>query len=93
MRLDEQDREAITSAIKKLDPHAKIYLFGSRTDPQKRGGDIDILILSSQISKSDKPRILRYIFEKIEEQKIDLLIASDTMDPFVKLALKTGIEL
>lgn len=31
--------------------------------------------------------------QKIEEQKIDLVIAQDTSDPFVRLALKTGIKL
>jgi len=93
MRLDEKERGAITTAVKELDPNAEIYLFGSRTDPAKKGGDIDILILSQLLSNNNKISILCRIFEMIEEQKIDLLIAKDTFDPFVRLALKTGIRL
>lgn len=93
MRLDENERNAIISSIRALDPDAEIYLFGSRTDTAKRGGDIDILILSSCLTNSDKISIKRRIFEQIEEQKIDLLIARDNSDPFVRLALKTGIKL
>jgi hypothetical protein len=29
----------------------------------------------------------------MEEQKIDILIASDTKDPFVQIAIEKGIEL
>lgn len=93
MRLDEKEREAITSSIRKLDPDAEIYLFGSRCDPKKRGGDIDLLIISQVLTSSDKLAILRMIFEHIGEQKIDLVIAQNTTDPFVRLALNTGIKL
>lgn len=93
MRLDKKEQEAIKSSILGIDPNAEIYLFGSRTDPNKRGGDIDILIMSQALNRSDKIPILYKIFEKIEEQKIDLVIAKDTSDPFVRLALKTGIKL
>lgn len=93
MRLDEKEREAIKTSILGFDPNAEIYLFGSRTDPDKRGGDIDILILSHILTRGDKISILYNMFEKIEEQKIDLVIAQDTSDPFVRLALKTGIKL
>lgn len=93
IRLDDKEQEAIKSAILEYDPEANIYLFGSRTDPNKRGGDIDILIISKILTKSDKIPILCKIFETIEEQKIDFVFAKDTLDPFVRLALKTGIRL
>lgn len=93
MRLDAKESAAITSAVNELDADAEIYLFGSRTDPEKRGGDIDILIMSQKLTSSDKISILRRIYEMIEEQKIDLVIAKDTTDPFVRLALKSAIKL
>lgn len=93
MRLDENEIQAIKGSILECDPLCEIYLFGSRTDINKRGGDIDILILSQILTSSDKIPILSRIFEKIEEQKIDIVIAKDTSDPFVRLALKTGIKL
>lgn len=93
MRLDDNEIKTIKGSIMEFDPSCEIYLFGSRTDMNKRGGDIDLLILSQVLSNSDKIPILSQIFEKMEEQKIDIVIAKDTSDPFVRLALKTGIKL
>ena len=93
MRLEKKEREAITSSIQSLDSNAEIYLFGSRTDLTKKGGDIDILVISQFLTSDDKIAILAQIFETLEEQKIDLIIVSDTSSPFVRLALKTGIKL
>jgi len=33
------------------------------------------------------------IFEKMEEQKIDLIMARDTSAPFVRMALKKGVRI
>jgi predicted nucleotidyltransferase len=93
MRLEAKEIKAITSAIKEHDPQAEIYLFGSRTDPNMLGGDIDILIFSQILEFSDKISILTRIFETMEEQKIDLIIAKDMSDPFVQLVMKTAIKL
>ena len=47
MRLKKGEIEAISESIKDLDRDAKIYLFGSRIDDSRRGGDIDLLIPES----------------------------------------------
>lgn len=93
MRLSNQEIEAIKSSIDRFDPKAVIYLFGSRADSKKKGGDIDLLILSNVLTERDKLKIEMALFEKIEEQKMDLVIARDTTQPFVRIALKTGIKL
>ena len=93
MRLSETEQQIIREAVFCVDPQAKIYLFGSRADDAKRGGDIDLLIFSPKISFKDKLDIKAKIFEHIEEQKIDLLIATDTQDPFVRIALENSVEL
>ena len=77
----------------KLDPNARIFLFGSRVDDHKKGGDIDILVFSFLLKISDKAKILNDIFKKLEEQKIDIVITKDSSDPFVQMIQKEAIEL
>ncbi|MBS3780469.1 MAG: nucleotidyltransferase domain-containing protein [Desulfovermiculus sp.] len=93
MRLSTTEQQAIKDAVFSADPQARIYLFGSRVDDTKRGGDIDLLIFYPKITFKDKLDIKAKIFDKMDEQKIDLLIATDTQDPFVRLALKNSVEL
>lgn len=93
MRIRSEEVEIIKEAVKRLDPHARIFLYGSRVDPKRKGGDIDLLILSQQLKSIDSLKILKRIYERMEEQKIDILIASETKDPFVQIALEQGIEL
>ena len=93
MRLSKTEQQIIKDAVLSIDPQVRIYLFGSRADDTKRGGDIDLLIFSTKITFQDKLDIKAKIFEKMDEQKIDLLIATDTQDPFVRVALKNSVEL
>lgn len=81
------------SAILQADPNARIFLFGSRAYDYKKGGDIDLLIFSDILTFIDKGKIKTAIFEHLEEQKIDMTIAKDESDPFVKIALEEGIPL
>lgn len=93
VRLSIKEIEAIKSSIFKYDPGAIVYLFGSRADPKKRGGDIDLVILSQKLKNTDKTKIETTLFEKIEEQKVDIIIAKDASQAFVKAALKSGVRL
>lgn len=93
MRLSKFEIDAIKQSVYGLDPRAQIFLFGSRANDMKRGGDIDLLILSSRLSSSDKIKIKASLFKKLEEQKIDITIAVDTQKPFVRLALKDAVPL
>lgn len=93
MRLKAIEVQIIKEAVMSLDPDAEVFLFGSRVDLEKKGGDIDLLIFSQSLNNIDSLKITKKIFEKLDEQKIDILITSDTTDPFVKLALKTSVKL
>ena len=93
IRLSTQEINAIKAAVASLDAEARVFLFGSRTDPLQKGGDIDLLILSKKLQPIDGVKITRKLFETLEEQKIDILIASEILDPFVKIAFETGREL
>ena len=93
MRLTCDEQNAIRQVIHHFDPLARIWLFGSRVDDQARGGDIDLLILSEKLGYSDKIRIRLALYERIGEQKIDLVIVADDTDPFTRIALAEGIPL
>lgn len=81
MRLKEFEVRAIKDAVYSMDKTAKIFLFGSRVDDKKKGGDIDIIISSDKISKDDVFKIKRKIFEKLDEQKIDIMITDKNIKP------------
>lgn len=93
MRLSEGERKSIKNIILELDPQANIYLFGSRVDDKKKGGDIDLLVISSLITDKNRREIKLKLYDAIGEQKIDLLIAADTKEPFVRIALEGGVPL
>ena len=92
MRLQTEERQAITEAIAKFDGDAAIYLFGSRTDDGKRGGDIDILIISDKIDNHTLFLIEEEIFKRIEEQKIDFVLSGhDLGNRFAGMVFKKGV--
>lgn len=93
MRLSQQDKRSIKSIISNFDPQAEVYIFGSRADPLKKGGDIDILVISTCIKDADRRRIKVNLYDALGEQKIDLLIVKDLTDNFAKHAFETGIKL
>jgi predicted nucleotidyltransferase len=93
MRLSQEYISAIKCATYRLDPIATIYLFGSRTDDAKRGGDIDLLIFSQVITPEDKWVIIRCLHDTLGEQKIDIILAKDKKNSFVQIALETAVPL
>ena len=74
MRISETEKKIICNAITQQDSNAQIFLFGSRTDDTKKGGDIDILIQSEKIDLMEIIKIKANIFTTLPEQKIDLII-------------------
>lgn len=93
MRLTKDECKLIKEIFKNYDPSAKIYLFGSRVHDDKKGGDIDLLVLSSKITEANRREIKLKLYDAIGEQKIDLLIAEDMREPFVRIAFESGILL
>ena len=85
MRLSEKEISAIKNNILSFDQDAKIYLFGSRTNDNAKGGDIDVLVISGKIGFTEKTKIRVGIFKEIEEQKLDLVVKKNFKDTFVKM--------
>jgi len=93
MRLKDSEIRAIKETIRSFDNSAKVYLFGSRVYDNKRGGDIDLLILSNKLRNIDKSCIRIKLFDKLGEQKIDIIIAKDLSSSFTRIAIREGILL
>ncbi|MEO2068332.1 MAG: nucleotidyltransferase domain-containing protein [Desulfurobacteriaceae bacterium] len=94
VRLTKEEIEKIKNAILPFDPEAKIVLFGSRTDLNKRGGDIDLLVVSSKINFEDRRKIRVKLFKELGDRKIDLIITPDpSVNIFTKVAYKYGVKL
>jgi len=43
MRLTAQENKAVCDLLNGVDPDGRLYLFGSRTDNTKKGGDIEVV--------------------------------------------------
>jgi len=77
-----------------------LWLFGSRTDDTKRGGDIDLYIETHQTNSSliyeRRSKLSSIIQRKIGEQKIDIVVNTLSQEkklPIYKEAQETGILL
>jgi len=93
LRITEHERNLIIEAIKAADPDANAWLFGSRADDSKKGGDIDIGILSKKIGITEEIEIRQAICGKIGEQKIDLVVSKDGQEAFFRHVVAKGIQL
>ena len=95
MRITVKEKDYLVAKIKSIDPNARIFLFGSRANDSKKGGDIDILILSvNKLSMKDKSEIRYGFIEKFGEQRIDLLnYTFNEENSFKSLILNDSVEL
>ena len=95
MRIPTEQLDFLKQEVIKNNPEAKLYLFGSRLDDQKRGGDIDILILTNtKLSLEQKWDVKINFYEKFGEQKLDLVnFTFDDQDNFKQLILLEGKEI
>ncbi|MBK7960899.1 MAG: nucleotidyltransferase domain-containing protein [Bdellovibrionales bacterium] len=83
MRFSPQEKNKVIQGLfefSEVPSQAEVFLFGSRTDSAKLGGDIDLLLLvpliNLNILQSIKPRLIVNIKKYLGEQKVDLTILS-----------------
>jgi uncharacterized protein len=93
MRITSREHIAIVQAVQAQDPAAQIFLYGSRTDDQALGGDIDVLLLSQKIKFANKLDIMVSLRQSLGERKIDLVVFPDASKPFAQVALEKSIHL
>ncbi len=93
LRLESKEIEAINQTFKEIFKKGKIYLFGSRVNDNKKGGDIDLFIISDNANMQKKIEFLSLLKEKIGDQKIDVVISRDKNRTIEQKALKEGVLL
>ena len=96
MRLDKYDIKIIKSVILEYISDARIFLFGSRVLDNKRGGDIDLFVVTNQpVKYDDELEILTELELKGISRKVDLIVKSPEKNerPIWKTAMKTGVAL
>jgi len=90
LRLDEQEKRALKYALQ--DFRGDIYLFGSRSDKTKRGGDIDLLLIpEKKVNKVKLSLRIQRRFFSVCEERIDVIIYDEGL--FCREILKNAKRL
>ncbi len=94
MRIEKEQIALLKKALYDLDKTARLYLFGSRVDNTKKGGDIDLLIRSEKLGKSDIRKIRMAFYQQFGEQKLDILLDNGKQhNPFIDKIKQQAVEL
>ncbi len=95
MRLSQKYHDTIKKYFHQFFGKGDIYLFGSRVDDIKKGGDIDLYLdIPNHDNLFDKKiKFLSRIKRELGDQKIDIVFNKDKTRLIEKEALKWGIKL
>lgn len=100
MRISEEDKQAIVSEFKKsFGSDDRLWLFGSRVDDAKKGGDIDLYVqthLPGEVASRQEGKFRDGMYDQIGEQRIDVvlhLVDTDFHIPIYDIAKQEGIRL
>jgi len=95
MRLSNRYIEVIKKHFFNIFKEGEIYLFGSRVDNSKRGGDIDLYLKVKDHSNlfEKKIKFLSRVKRELGEQKIDIIFNVDEKRIIEKEAKRWGIKL
>jgi len=97
MRLNKEYIDVIkTAALHNFGEDVKVYLFGSRVNDAKKGGDIDLYI-ETQVTEDllkRKLSMLAMLHRVLGEQKIDIVIKRAGSKRYIdKIAKNEGVAL
>jgi predicted nucleotidyltransferase len=96
MRLTPDQIQVIHSVVREFAGNeAKAWLFGSRLDETRRGGDVDLLVQSSpQIGIVQRARIKNRLESRLG-LPVDVLSATQdgVLAPFARIAIAQGVRL
>ncbi|MBK6636171.1 MAG: nucleotidyltransferase domain-containing protein [Rhodocyclaceae bacterium] len=99
MRLTEFQGATIKAAVSNvIDTNSRIWLFGSRADDTKRGGDIDLLIETENVLPNRVAALCRLegrLVMVLGDRKIDIILkdARTPEQPIHRAAREQGVLL
>ena len=89
MRLQDNEVGVILSEVKKAFADARVYLFGSRLDDTRRGGDIDLFIVPAASGNTLEQKIrLVARLQRLLHKPVDVVIHRDFSRTIEQEALK-----
>jgi len=94
MRLSDREVQTVRRVLHEVDSHGRIYLFGSRTDDAKKGGDIDLFFEASTELDLKCKLALEYRLSAECDTKVDLLVKNPGQEeiPIFEIA-RRGVSL
>jgi len=94
MRLTDAEVKVLKSALAEISPKAELFLFGSRVDDDKKGGDIDLLVVDPNLEWQDLRKLRLAFFAQFGEQKLDIILDDGSFkDPFHRLIKQQAVPL
>lgn len=95
MRLTPSQQQCIREATRQFfGQDARVWLFGSRVDDRRRGGDVDLYVETAPVDSLLTSLRCKLAIEDGLDMRVDLLVNDEGIEkPIYAIAKKTGVRL
>lgn len=95
MRLTPVQIDTIKNILSRYDPQGQVILFGSRTQDQLKGGDIDLFMQTSQPISLKQQMQANWELEVALDTRVDLLLCNpgESEEPIHSIAKRQGVRI
>ena len=95
MRLTPVQIDTIKNILSRYDPQGQVILFGSRTQDQLKGGDIDLFMQTSQPISLKQQMQANWQLEVALDTRVDLLMCNpgESEEPIHTIAKRQGVRI
>ncbi len=95
MRLTPVQIDTIKNILSRYDPQGQVILFGSRTQDQLKGGDIDLFMQTSQPISLKQQMQANWQLEVALDTRVDLLLCNpgESEEPIHTIAKRQGVRI